>query len=100
MTNICADCSVEMPLLAKKLASDNLMVVLDPPRKGCDEKVLQSILEASPKTIMYISCNSATLARDVKILTDGKKYRIDFIKPFDMFPQTRNVETVIKLTKI
>lgn len=100
ITNICDDCSVEMPLLAKKLASNNLMVVLDPPRKGCDEKVLQSILEASPKTIMYISCNSATLARDVKILTDGKKYKIDFIKPFDMFPQTRNVETVIKLTKI
>lgn len=100
MTNICADCAVEMPLLAKKLASDNLTIVLDPPRKGCDENVLKSILEASPKTILYISCNSATLARDVKLLFDSKKYNIDFIKPFDMFPQTRNVETVVKLTKI
>lgn len=99
ITNICADCAVEMPLLAKKLDLSNLMVVLDPPRKGCDERVLQSILEASPKTIIYISCNSATLARDVKLLMDSKQYKIDFIKPFDMFPQTRNVETVLKLSK-
>lgn len=75
----------------------NSTVVLDPPRKGCDELVLQAILKAMPSQIVYVSCNPATLARDYAILKD--KYKIECIQPYDMFPQTSHVETVVCLTR-
>jgi 23S rRNA (uracil1939-C5)-methyltransferase len=72
------------------------IVLLNPPRKGCDLLFLQGIQKVSPKTIIYISCDPATLARDLAHLkTFG--YNIDFIQPFDMFPQTAHVETIVKL---
>ena len=73
------------------------VVVLDPPRKGCDESLLRAILLAEPKRIVYVSCSSATLARDVKIL--GEKYSLIKAAPCDMFPHTVHVETVILLSQ-
>lgn len=75
--------------------NNNLMCVLDPPRKGCDNKVLQCILEQPINKIVYISCNPLTLARDVKILS--QKYLIKSLKLFDMFQQTSHIESVVVL---
>ena len=71
------------------------VIVVDPPRKGLDEKSIEYILEFNPKKIGYVSCNPATLARDLKILSD--KYDIENIVPVDMFPQTSHVECVCVL---
>ncbi len=72
-------------------------VVLDPPRSGCDETLLQMLTTIQPKTIVYISCNPATLARDMKYLTENG-YRADTVYPFDLFPRTFHCECVVKLT--
>ena len=74
------------------------VVMLDPPRKGCDDKLLKTVKEIAPKTIVYISCNPATLARDLKTLK-GYGYCIDTVQPFDMFPRTFHVECVVKLQR-
>ena len=74
-------------------------VLLNPPRTGATKNVLEHILSINPEVIVYVSCNPATLARDLKILLD-KNYRISEIQPFDMFPQTYHIETIVKLTKI
>lgn len=93
LTNITGDCAVELPQLVEKLQNENLTIVLDPARKGCDEKVLECIIKVKPKQILYVSCNSATLARDIKYLLASGNYTLEFVKPFDMFPQTCHVET-------
>ena len=67
--------------------------VIDPPRKGCSEESLENILKLTKQTIIYVSCNPATLARDLKYLR-GKGCEIDFVQPFDMFPQTYHIENV------
>ena len=69
------------------------VVIVDPPRKGCDEKLLNSILLAKPKKIVYVSCDPATLARDLKILC-REDYEIKRIRPVDCFCETVHVETV------
>ena len=69
--------------------ADVLMV--DPPRKGCDESLLKTILEQRPNRIVYVSCNPATLARDLRILEDGG-YQTQEVQPVDMFPHTGHVE--------
>lgn len=71
------------------------VVFVDPPRKGCDERFLSSIMKLSPKKIIYISCNPSTLARDLGILKE--KYTIKEIQPVDMFPHTYHVETIALL---
>ncbi len=73
------------------------VVFVDPPRKGCDEKLLDTIIEMQAKKVVYISCNPATLARDLKILTNSG-YEIKEVQPVDMFPQTVHVETCVLLT--
>jgi 23S rRNA (uracil1939-C5)-methyltransferase len=73
-------------------------VVLDPPRKGVDIASLLAIAAAKIETIIYVSCNPMTLSRDVKTLLE-QGYKVDEINPFDMFPQTWHIETVVKLTK-
>ena len=90
LKNICGDTAIELPKLANKL--DKYTLVLDPPRKGCDGKVLETILKSIPDKIVYISCNPSTLARDLSILKG--KYDIVSITPYDMFPQTCHVETL------
>ncbi|MCB1114640.1 MAG: 23S rRNA (uracil(1939)-C(5))-methyltransferase RlmD [Chlamydiia bacterium] len=71
------------------------VVLLNPPRKGCDLSVIQKLLELKPKKIIYVSCDPATLARDSALLSGT--YRIDSVTPFDMFPQTAHVETLVEL---
>ncbi len=77
---------------------DNDVIIVDPPRKGCDEKLLNTIKDLAPKKIIYVSCNPATLARDLKILT-GYGYTAHEVWPVDMFPRTAHVENVVLLTK-
>jgi 23S rRNA (uracil1939-C5)-methyltransferase len=67
------------------------VLVVDPPRKGCDEALLQTIIEMKPKKVVYVSCNPGTLARDLRILEDGG-YKTVEVQPVDMFPQTTHVE--------
>lgn len=74
------------------------VIVVDPPRKGCDAILLQTILQMAPRRIVYVSCNAATLARDLKILTAGG-YAVRMVQPVDMFPQTVGIETVALLTR-
>ncbi len=74
------------------------VVVVNPPRKGCDGVVLESLLGRLPEKIIYVSCNPATLARDLEILS--RSYNLDSVVPFDMFPQTTHVETVVRLIKL
>ncbi len=69
------------------------VLVVDPPRKGCDEALLQTILEQKPGRVVYVSCNPATLARDLRILEDGG-YVTQEVQPVDMFPQTTHCEAV------
>ncbi len=72
------------------------VLVVDPPRKGCDEKLLQTILDMKPKKVVYVSCNPATLARDLRILEDGG-YKTVEAQPVDMFPHTTHVECVAQI---
>lgn len=85
----------------KRGGSDMLhpdVIVVDPPRKGCDEACLSTMLKMKPERIVYVSCDSATLARDLKILCDGG-YEIQRIRGVDQFGQTVHVETVVLLTR-
>lgn len=72
------------------------VIVIDPPRKGCDEKCLETILKMKPERVVYVSCNPATLARDLKYLCE-KDYEIKEVQPVDMFPQGVHVECVCLL---
>lgn len=74
------------------------VIVVDPPRKGCDGATLEAISQMSPRTIVMVSCNPATAARDVKTLTENG-YTVETIQPFDLFPRTKHVETICLLSK-
>ena len=114
VTNICGDASVVLPELIKQVLgniNDNLCalksskhrlisIILDPPRKGCDERVLNAIKKLNCEyDLYYISCNPATLTRDLKVLCEDEKIKIKSITPYDMFPQTKHVETLVCLSK-
>lgn len=75
------------------------VVVVDPPRKGCDEALLKTMIEMKPKRVVYVSCNPATLARDLKILEEGG-FRTVEVQPVDMFPHSYHVECCVLLKKI
>lgn len=75
------------------------VIVVDPPRKGCDEKCLSTMLKMRPERIVYVSCDSATLARDLKILCGGG-YELKRVRAVDQFPQTGHVETVVLMSKV
>ncbi len=87
----------QMVLSDKGMRSD--IVVLAPPRKGCDMALLDAILSVLPEKIIYVSCNSSTLARDIKILTQGGCYKLIKAAPVDMFPHTVHVETVVLMSR-
>jgi len=72
------------------------IVLLNPPRKGCEPRLISELSRKKPKTIIYISCDPATVARDLSSLHLAG-YKIECVQPFDMFPQTMHVETVVKL---
>jgi len=84
-------------LVAKGMRPD--VIVIDPPRKGCEEAVLQAIIEAAPERVVYVSCGAPTLARDAKILCAGG-YRAEKVQCVDMFCWTGAVETVMLLSKL
>ena len=89
------DAAVEMPKLAAAgLRPD--VVILDPPRAGCEERVLAAIVKVKPERIVYVSCNPATLARDLAYL-QGSGFEISKVQPCDMFSRTHHVETVVLL---
>ena len=75
------------------------VIVVDPPRKGCDETLLSTIIEMQPDRVVYVSCDSATLARDLKYLCE-RGYELKKVCPVDMFPNTVSVETVCLLSKL
>ena len=73
------------------------VIITDPPRAGMHEDVVNTILFAEPKRIVYVSCNPATQARDLNLL--DAKYRVVKVQPVDMFPHTHHVENVVLLEK-
>ncbi|MFS8630739.1 MAG: zinc-binding dehydrogenase, partial [Bacillales bacterium] len=73
------------------------VIIVDPPRSGCDAGLRETMLKADAKKIIYVSCNPSTLAKDLHVLT--KKYDIAYIQPVDMFPQTSHVECCALLIK-
>ena len=85
-----------------KMAAEGIkpdVIVIDPPRRGCDETTLDAMVKASPDRIVYVSCNPATLARDLRYLED-RGYKTQKVQPIDMFPQTHHVETITLITRI
>ena len=74
------------------------VIVVDPPRKGCDETLLRTMVSMKPERIVYVSCDSATLARDLKYLCENG-YEIEMARAVDQFPHTVHVESVVKLVK-
>lgn len=94
----CADAAELVPeLIDKGIRPD--VVILDPPRKGSDEKTLSAISLARPERIVYVSCNPATLARDLKFLI-GEGYEVQKVCGVDMFPETNHVESVVMLSQL
>lgn len=94
---ICADAAKEIPrLIASGERYD--AAILDPPRKGADERLLHALIQANVPVISYVSCNPATLARDIAILANGG-YQLKWTQPVDMFPWTSHVECACRLEK-
>lgn len=93
---LCADAADKLTYLSKTREIDTLIV--DPPRSGLDEEMLACILKSKIKHIIYVSCNPATLGKNLAFLQD--RYRIEVIQPFDMFPHTPHVESIVKLVRL
>jgi 23S rRNA (uracil1939-C5)-methyltransferase len=72
------------------------VAVVNPPRSGCDREVLEALAGLKPRTLIYVSCNPETLARDLDVLA-ALGYRTEEVQPVDMFPQTPHVESVARL---
>lgn len=87
-------CGLTERLIGKYSNAD--IVMLNPPRAGCEKTVIDAIIRMRPSSVVYISCDPATLSRDLKLLHGGG-FTIDAVQPVDMFPQTMHVETVVKL---
>lgn len=113
MINICGDVAVELPKIMTKEQKDNVRLILDPPRAGIARSVLYAIAKSEIEKLVLISCNPSTLARDLGILTGTLKeengvlvkgegngnYVIDKVQPFDMFAQSKHVETLVCLKR-
>ena len=82
-----------------ELVNNNIhldVVFVDPPRKGCSKEFLDYLIQAKPSKIIYISCDVATQARDIKYLQEFN-YQVDMCQPVDMFPHTTHIENIIRL---
>ncbi len=116
ISNYQGKCEDILPDIIAKERKENaeVCVVLDPPRKGCDKKVIDAIINSNIDKIVYVSCKPSTLARDVGLLVgtleevDGEikksanpqyRYEVELVRPFDMFAQTKHVETLVCLVK-
>ena len=87
---------------ATRLAAEGLhpdVVMLDPPRKGCDEATLSAVVRMAPRRVVYVSCNPATAARDAAWL-ENNGYHAEKVQPVDLFPRTKHCETVVLLSKL
>jgi len=84
-------------IIKSKIQADAM--IIDPPRKGCSKDTIDAIVTIAPKKLVYVSCDPATLARDIKILSDNG-YKLELVQPVDLFPQTVHVETVALLSKL
>lgn len=82
----------DVAMLLPELETTPDILMLDPPRKGCEPEVLAAIVAIRPKRVVYVSCNPATLARDLRILCEEGGYRLSRVQPADFFPQTSHVE--------
>lgn len=93
---LCGDSGdiVDKKILGEK---DVDVVIVDPPRKGCSDDLLDDLLEVKPKKIVYVSCNPATLAKNLKKLCESGEYAVRSVIPVDMFPRTSHVETIAVL---
>lgn len=103
----CTFIAADAPELFKSVTypNDETVVVIDPPRKGCDESFLSQLLKFGPRRVVYVSCNVHTQARDVGVLVKGMeeggvKYNIESLRGFDFFPQTGHVEGVAVLSRV
>lgn len=76
------------------------VVFMDPPRAGSDTKFLDSLIKMSPKTVVYVSCNPETLARDLNYLSKNSEYKVRKIQPVDMFPHTAHIECVVLMSRV
>ena len=120
MTNVCGDAAAELPRIMAEENGEKIALILDPPRAGVARSVLCAILKSKIERFVMISCDPATLARDLGILTgtlvekdgvlikntagarddrENNYFRIESVEPFDMFPQTKHVETLVVLSK-
>ena len=95
---ICADAAEAAAYLEKQKTRPDVLVV-DPPRKGLAPEVIGSIAAMSPDRVVYVSCDPATLARDLKIF-ESRGYHAEKAEAFDLFPRTRHVETVVLMSKV
>lgn len=93
---VCGDAAEELESIAAKEKVDTLVV--DPPRSGLNQAMKDAILKAGPETLIYVSCNPATLGKDLHVLE--KRYAIEKVQPFDFFSQTPHVETAVLLKKV
>ena len=75
------------------------VIVLDPPRKGCEASLVETVCNMSPDRVVYVSCDPATLARDLDILCHQGRYQLVKVQPVDLFPNTAHVETVVLLSR-
>ena len=87
-------------IISKLSTIKNSKIFLDPARSGAEIETLTAIIKAEPERIVYMSCNPESLAGDLKILLDSRKYTLTYAQPFDMFPQTKHVEVLCCLQKI
>ena len=95
MEVINGDCAKVVPNLAKRINAP-FSIVLDPARVGCSEKVVE--VSTLAQKIVYVSCNPIALSKDLKIMI--KTYKIKYVQPFDMFPHTKHIETLVCLEKL
>ncbi|MEM9137158.1 MAG: 23S rRNA (uracil(1939)-C(5))-methyltransferase RlmD, partial [Cyanobacteria bacterium P01_F01_bin.42] len=86
--------------LITKISHTPDILMLDPPRKGCEAAVIESIQRLRPAKVLYLSCNPATLARDLQILCAKNQYTLNWVQPADFFPQTAHVEALASLSLI
>lgn len=94
---LCGDAA----LAARQLAEEGVqpdVIVLDPPRKGCDVHLIDTVVNMAPRRVVYVSCDPATLARDLKLFGE-KGYETREATPVDLFPRTGHVETVALLSR-
>ncbi len=95
---VCGKAEEEIPkMISQGLYPD--IIVVDPPRKGCDKSLISTIIKQKISKVLYISCNPSTLARDMRYLNENGYYINDNVQPIDMFPHTHHVETVVFMSR-